>query len=421
MPTWKGMFTGRRFAVALVCTLAPLCALSTAGAAPTTTTGGGVIPTTTTTAPGVPSPSHPIPPPDQFSLPTDFGFQLVQKSEKAKADLAIAQLGIGPAKKALAAARKDNTAAQKRLTIMRDEAQQLSDQLVATRQHLAEVAAQAYMHAGEGELAAAISSITNANSAVDVGSKLHMITTYGDSERTSLNEYIDLKKRVDSELRDITTLANHTKKELDDASKHATDLQNLEKDASERIRSTLAGIAEFEKAATSASSPILGPSRLSANQMADYLMSTGAKPNITVSPLDLAQLYLDEGGKTGVRGDVAFAQSILETGGFREPGQRGDRQQLRGNRLVRLVRAWLQLPGRAYRSARAAPRAAHLRRSQLPGARLHRSHPFARHVEARLPRQGADVVGPLGDVGDGCALRPARVRHLREDGCVRDV
>jgi hypothetical protein len=34
----------------------------------------------------------------------------------------------------------------------------------------------------------------------------------------------------------------------------------------------------------------------------------------------LAQLYLDEGARTGVRGDVGFAQSILETAGFANPG-----------------------------------------------------------------------------------------------------
>jgi hypothetical protein len=31
-------------------------------------------------------------------------------------------------------------------------------------------------------------------------------------------------------------------------------------------------------------------------------------------------MYLDEGARTGVRGDVAFAQSILETAGFANPG-----------------------------------------------------------------------------------------------------
>ena len=79
------------------------------------------------------------------------------------------------------------------------------------------------------------------------------------------------------------------------------------------------GMLQFHEAATSASSPILGPSRLSARQMADYLKKIRARPNITVPTRVLAQLYLDEGAKVGVRGDVAFAQSILETGGFTIP------------------------------------------------------------------------------------------------------
>jgi len=90
--------------------------------------------------------------------------------------------------------------------------------------------------------------------------------------------------------------------------------------SSKKIAATLVGIAQFQAAATSASSPILGPSRLSANQMADYLMAQHARPRITVPLVNLAQMYLDEGVRTGVRGDVAFAQSILETGGFANPG-----------------------------------------------------------------------------------------------------
>ena len=44
----------------------------------------------------------------------------------------------------------------------------------------------------------------------------------------------------------------------------------------------------------------------------------------------LAQLYLDEGAKVGVRGDVAFAQSILETGGFAHPGSSADNNNFAG-------------------------------------------------------------------------------------------
>ena len=54
--------------------------------------------------------------------------------------------------------------------------------------------------------------------------------------------------------------------------------------------------------------------------MADFITLGNYKPRITVPIRDLAQLYLDEGDRIGVRGDVAFAQSILETGGFAKTG-----------------------------------------------------------------------------------------------------
>jgi len=87
-----------------------------------------------------------------------------------------------------------------------------------------------------------------------------------------------------------------------------------------RLTATVIGILQFEKAATSASSPILGPSVLTAQQLADFIRSIGFKPRLTVPLDELAQDYVTEGDNAGVRGDVAFAQSILETGGFTFPG-----------------------------------------------------------------------------------------------------
>ena len=66
---------------------------------------------------------------------------------------------------------------------------------------------------------------------------------------------------------------------------------------------------------------IMGSSELTAAQMADRVCAVGRcagwRPEVT--PLQMAQLFLDEGAAAGVRGDVAFAQSILETGWFNWP------------------------------------------------------------------------------------------------------
>jgi len=69
---------------------------------------------------------------------------------------------------------------------------------------------------------------------------------------------------------------------------------------------------------------ITGPSDLTAEQMGNYVVWINQvagntwRPEIT--PYEMAQLYLSEGAAANVRGDIAFCQSILETGWFSWPG-----------------------------------------------------------------------------------------------------
>ena len=65
---------------------------------------------------------------------------------------------------------------------------------------------------------------------------------------------------------------------------------------------------------------IMGPSRLSPQQLANFLLANNPAPKIGVSALDLASLFVSEGNIEGVRGDIAFMQSIKETGYFRYGG-----------------------------------------------------------------------------------------------------
>ena len=66
---------------------------------------------------------------------------------------------------------------------------------------------------------------------------------------------------------------------------------------------------------------LMGGTTLSASQMASWWRAQRYTPNLTVTIDELAQMYVEEGTAEGVRGDVAFAQAVLETGGFRSaPG-----------------------------------------------------------------------------------------------------
>lgn len=60
--------------------------------------------------------------------------------------------------------------------------------------------------------------------------------------------------------------------------------------------------------------PILGTSEATAGQMRAFVR------RVNPGAPDYAQLYLEIGAKYGVRGDLAFAQAIKETGYWRFGG-----------------------------------------------------------------------------------------------------
>ncbi|MBS4195743.1 glucosaminidase domain-containing protein [Bacillus sp. FJAT-49870] len=61
----------------------------------------------------------------------------------------------------------------------------------------------------------------------------------------------------------------------------------------------------------------MGSSELTSRQMGDYTLLYNRNPKLTsVDIYQLAELYLNIGRMEGVRGDIAFAQSLLETGYF---------------------------------------------------------------------------------------------------------
>ncbi|MET0627581.1 MAG: glucosaminidase domain-containing protein [Acidimicrobiia bacterium] len=65
-----------------------------------------------------------------------------------------------------------------------------------------------------------------------------------------------------------------------------------------------------------AGEPVMGPSTLTAEQLAGWVIAQGFHPRISTDLMSLAQIFIDEGRDEGVRGDMAFAQSVIETGGF---------------------------------------------------------------------------------------------------------
>ncbi len=97
--------------------------------------------------------------------------------------------------------------------------------------------------------------------------------------------------------------------------------QQLQSEQAELDRKVAAANAALERAQTigalrARGEPIQGPTVLTGEQMAGWIKAKGYKPRLQTSIDELAQIYVEEGNAEGVRGDFAFAQSVVETGGF---------------------------------------------------------------------------------------------------------
>ncbi|MBA2325068.1 MAG: glucosaminidase domain-containing protein [Actinobacteria bacterium] len=80
--------------------------------------------------------------------------------------------------------------------------------------------------------------------------------------------------------------------------------------------------AEALGALLASGTPVLGQSVLTAADLAGWYRTTDSKANLSdgLTIDGLAMLFIEEGAAESVRGDVAFAQAYLETGGFAFPG-----------------------------------------------------------------------------------------------------
>ena len=100
------------------------------------------------------------------------------------------------------------------------------------------------------------------------------------------------------------------------AAKWLLDESNLDKlaKAEAEVLAAYFGIKTPEESTHEDLTKIAGKSRATAAQMEAYIKMI--KPETTQAVIDMIPIYLEEGAIEGIRGDIAFAQSCLETGNF---------------------------------------------------------------------------------------------------------
>ena len=254
--------------------------------------------------------------PAPFPMPLDSGTRYVAQAADARADLANAQPEITRTqqRQRTLQAQYDDLAAQ--VVALTAQEQAAAAAVAEARARIAQVAAQQYMQAGGTRVNATIEAAMNADDMLAMGRNLHILEKSGSHEIDTFALLDAAHTQVVQQLADVTNQRDGVKHDLDAAVARVAKLQASLATARSRLAEAIAGIARFHRAATTAASPIMGPSLLSSGDLAAFVRAHGGTPKLSVSLDALARIYLEEGQKVGVRGDVAFAQSVLETGWF---------------------------------------------------------------------------------------------------------
>jgi hypothetical protein len=137
---------------------------------------------------------------------------------------------------------------------------------------------------------------------------------YYEKQAQQLHETADRQQQARADLQ----------KKREELDRDVPRLQQEKADSDQKIAKATRGVEVAEKVTPlrALGDPVMGETVLNAAEMAEWLRSSGASPRLSggVSVEQIAQMYVDEGTAEDVRGDVAFAQANIETGGFSAGG-----------------------------------------------------------------------------------------------------
>jgi hypothetical protein len=201
----------------------------------------------------------------------------------------------------------DIAAATKKLADLEAQIEVTQQQLDATRAAMDKLratiksrAAEFYQRASTPQLV--IADVTNVT---DLASGTHYarVAAHTDTVRAdALNRLADQLDAHEHDLQAAQAQAQRTKDQLENA------------------RTALAAATAKQKKllAEAGAVPVMGDAELTADQISGWFQSRGARYSLSggMSIADLVQIYMDEGKVEHVRPELAFAQSIIETGSF---------------------------------------------------------------------------------------------------------
>jgi hypothetical protein len=261
-----------------------------------------------------------LPPPPPFPLGDDFGRLIPVHRAEARAALAASTADVTNGTRLVALGTDHVRVASRTLVHAHEHARAVARRLIVIHDQIRVMAADAYMIGSSVQITGALSSIVSAKDVLGVSRNLTLVR----SSHDRLLDLVDIERheqsRVDAEVSAATKARAKAVTDWRTATANLAGAQQREAAARAAVDQAERDQARFFTLATTSASPIMGPSLLTADDLVAYIDSLGVHPHLTVPIRTLADYYISEGNAEGIRGDVAFAQSILETGAFMYPG-----------------------------------------------------------------------------------------------------
>jgi predicted nuclease with TOPRIM domain len=250
------------------------------------------------------------------------GFTVAAGPAKAQEDPDVAR-----AREKLQQTQADANAAHDRYQKAVDDRDQVQGQIAALEQAIPELRAQeAQLRAQLSTRAAALYKNTDpaaglelltAKNHIQAGRKTKLTEAADDFDNERARQLRETADRLEQAQRDLEGKQAQLEELLPRLEQEKADLDQKVTEANRALE-----VAEEIGALRALGEPVMGPTVLTPQELVAWYRSSGASPRLSggMSIEELAQIFVEEGTAENVRGDFAFAQSYIETGGFRAGG-----------------------------------------------------------------------------------------------------
>ncbi len=193
------------------------------------------------------------------------------------------------------------------------------------KSRLSQLTVRAYVSGGKGAMDDYRAYVNGDTTDEEGGRALMFSHVFARQERVTRQSERS-KARAEAELGHAQAVLDLTTAFSEDRSRNAVELGAVRLEAERVHQEAIAAVAAAQDRLRAAGRrgfslvpeavPLIGLPRLNAADLAGWFRRSPFRPRISTPVEDFARWFIEEGQAEGIRGDIAFAQAILETGGF---------------------------------------------------------------------------------------------------------